>query len=36
MKISGSAWVHISLAVVIAVAALFLIRLHDAGGGFFQ
>jgi hypothetical protein len=35
MKISGSAWVHISLAVVVAVAALFLIRLHDAGG-FFQ
>jgi hypothetical protein len=36
MRISGSAWIHISVAVVAAVAALLLIRLHDAGGGFFQ
>jgi hypothetical protein len=35
MNIPGSAWVHISRAVVIVVAASFLIRLHDAGG-FFQ
>ena len=32
MKISHSAWIHISLAILIAVAALFLIRLHNAGG----
>jgi hypothetical protein len=32
MKIPHSAWIHISLAILIAVAALFLIRLHDAGG----
>lgn len=32
MKISRSAWIHISLAILIAVAALFLIRLHNAGG----
>lgn len=35
MKISRSAWIHISLALIIAIAALFLIRLHDAGGTFF-
>ena len=32
MKIPYSAWTHISLAILIAVAALFLIRLHNAGG----
>jgi hypothetical protein len=32
MKISRSAWIHISLAILIAVAALFLTRLHNAGG----
>jgi hypothetical protein len=32
MKISRSAWIHISLAIIIAVAALFLIRLRNAGG----
>ena len=32
MKISRSAWIHISLAIIIAIAALFLIRLHNAGG----
>ncbi len=32
MKISRSAWIHISLAIVIALAALFLVRMHDAGG----
>jgi hypothetical protein len=32
MKISRAAWIHFSLAIVIAVAALFLLRLHDAGG----
>ncbi|WP_291559220.1 hypothetical protein [Bradyrhizobium sp.] len=32
MKIPHSAWIHISLAILIAVAALFLIRLHDASG----
>lgn len=32
MKISRSAWIHFSLAILIAVAALFLIRLHNAGG----
>lgn len=32
MKIFRSAWIHISLALVIALAALFLIRLHNAGG----
>ena len=35
MKISRSAWIHVSLAVVIAIAALFLIRMHKAGGGVF-
>lgn len=35
MKISRSAWIHISLAIVIAIAALFLIRLHNAGGSIF-
>jgi len=33
MKISRSAWIHVSLAVVIAIVALFLIRMHNAGGG---
>ena len=32
MKISRSAWIHIVLAILIAIAALFLIRLHNAGG----
>jgi cytochrome c len=32
MKMSRSAWTHIVLAVVVALAALFLIRLHNAGG----
>jgi hypothetical protein len=36
MKISRSAWIHISLAIVIAIAALFLIRLHNAGGSIFS
>jgi hypothetical protein len=36
MKISRSAWIHVSLATIIAIAALFLIRLHNAGGGLFQ
>ena len=35
MKISRSAWIHISLSVIIAVAALFLIRMHNADGAFF-
>jgi len=32
MKMSRSAWIHISLAIVIAIAAVFLIRVHNAGG----
>jgi hypothetical protein len=32
MKISRSAWIHISLAIIVAIAALFLIRMRDAGG----
>lgn len=32
MKISRSAWIHISLAIIIAIVALFFIRLHNAGG----
>jgi hypothetical protein len=32
MKISRSALIHISLAIIIALAALFLIRLHNASG----
>jgi hypothetical protein len=32
MKMSRSAWIHISLAIIIALAALFFIRLHNAGG----
>jgi hypothetical protein len=32
MKMSRSAWIHASLALVIALAALFFIRLHNAGG----
>jgi hypothetical protein len=35
MKISRSAWIHITLAIVVAIAALFLIRMHNAGGGIF-
>ncbi len=35
MKILHSTWIHVSLAVVIAIAALFLIRMHNAGGAFF-
>ncbi len=34
MKISRSAWIHISLAIIIAIAALFLIRMHNAGGSY--
>jgi hypothetical protein len=32
MKMSRSAWIHISLAIIIALAALFLVRVHVAGG----
>ncbi len=32
MKISRSAWIHFSLAILIAIAAFFLIRVHNAGG----
>ena len=32
MKVSRSAWIHFSVAIIIALAALFLIRLRDAGG----
>jgi hypothetical protein len=32
MKIWRSTWIHVSLAIIIALAALFLIRLHNAGG----
>lgn len=32
MKISRSAWIHFSLAIVIAIAAVFLVRVHRAGG----
>jgi hypothetical protein len=35
MKLSRSAWIHISLSVIIAIAALFLIRMHNAGGALF-
>ena len=35
MKISRAAWIHVSLAVVIAIAALFLISMHHAGGAIF-
>jgi hypothetical protein len=35
MKISRSAWIHISLSVAVAAAALLLIRLHNAGGALF-
>jgi hypothetical protein len=35
MKISRSAWIHISLSIVIAIAALFLIRMRYAGGAIF-
>lgn len=35
MKISRSAWIHISLSIVIGIAALFLIRMHNAGGALF-
>jgi hypothetical protein len=36
MKMSRSAWIHISLAIIIAIAALFLVRLHNAGGAMFS
>jgi len=36
MKLSRSAWIHISLSIVIAIVALFLIRLHNAGGSIFS
>jgi hypothetical protein len=32
MKMPRSAWIHISLAIIIAFAALFFIGLHNAGG----
>jgi hypothetical protein len=32
MKMSRSAWIHISLAIIITLVALFFIRLHNAGG----
>jgi flagellar basal body-associated protein FliL len=32
MKMSRSVWIHISLAIVIALAALFFINLRNAGG----
>jgi heme/copper-type cytochrome/quinol oxidase subunit 2 len=32
MNMSRSVWIHIPLAIVIALAALFFIRLHNAGG----
>jgi hypothetical protein len=32
MKISRSAWIHFSLAILIALGALFLIRVRNAGG----
>jgi hypothetical protein len=32
MKMSRSVWMHISLAIVIALVALFFIRLHNADG----
>jgi hypothetical protein len=32
MKLSRSAWIHVSLAILIALAALFVIRVHNAGG----
>jgi len=35
MKITRSAWSQISPAIVIAIAALFLIRVHNAGGTLF-
>ena len=35
MKISRSAWIHISLSIVVAIVALFLIRMHNAGGALF-
>jgi hypothetical protein len=31
MKISRSAWIHVSLAILIALAALFFIHVHTAG-----
>lgn len=32
MKMSRTNWIHIVLAVILALAALFLIRLHNASG----
>jgi hypothetical protein len=32
MNMSRSVWIHISLAIIIALAALFFISLHNAGG----
>jgi hypothetical protein len=32
VKISRSAWIHFSLAILVALAALFLIHVHKAGG----
>ena len=32
MKLSRTAWIHLFLAVGLALAALFFIRLHNAGG----
>ena len=32
MKMSRNAWIHVSLAILIALAALFVVRLHNASG----
>ena len=32
MKLSRTAWIHVFLAIGLALAALFFIRLHNAGG----
>jgi hypothetical protein len=32
MKISRSAWIHLSLAILVAIAALFFVHVHKAGG----
>lgn len=31
-KMTRLAWIHFSLAIIIALAALFVVRMHDAGG----
>jgi cytochrome c len=32
VKSSRSTWIHISVAIIIALAALLFVRLHNAGG----